>query len=331
MLSWAVLVVFLLSAGMVVLAGWELTRRAEELAERTGLGQAWIGAILLAAATSLPELSVDLTAVRVGEANFAIGDLFGSCMVNMLILALADFLTPQVRILTRVVVEQALAGALAVVLLALAAVGIITGSTPTIFGFGWTTLVIAAVYVWGAWVLHVTQRATVLPRPVPDYSHARGDIRWLSLRFCFAVVILVFAAIFLIRSAESLVGMLGISAGFFGIVALAVVTSLPEAVVSLAGARSGSYDLVVGNLLGSNAFNMVVFVVLDAVDGPGALLGQADLSALVGNLFAIVLTALVVLGTLSRAEARIPVLDPVALAIVVFYVLGIVLSYGIMA
>ncbi len=330
MLSWAVLVLFLLSAGMVVLAGWELTRRAEELAERTGLGQAWIGAILLAVATSLPELSVDLTAVRVGEANFAIGDLFGSCMVNMLILALADFLTPQVRILTRVV-EQALAGALAVVLLALAAVGIVTGSEPVVLGVGWTTLVIAAVSVWGAWVLHVTQRATLLLRPVPDHPHAREDIRLLLLRFLIAAVILVLAASFLIRSAASPVGMLVISAGFFGVVALAVVTSLPEAVVSLAGARSGSYDLVVGNLLGSNAFNMVIFVVLDAVDGPGALLGQAASSALIGNLFAIVLTALVALGTLSRAEARVPLLDPVALAIVLFYVLGLVLSYGVMA
>ncbi|MCS7051464.1 MAG: hypothetical protein NZL87_07605, partial [Thermomicrobium sp.] len=67
----ATLAVFVVSAAFVVLAGWELTRRAEELAERTGLGHAWIGAIVLAAATSLPELSVDLVAVRRGLSNFA--------------------------------------------------------------------------------------------------------------------------------------------------------------------------------------------------------------------------------------------------------------------
>ncbi len=125
---WGTLVVFVLSASLVILAGWELTRRAEDLAERTGLGHAWIGAIVLAGATSLPELSVDLVAVRTGSANFAIGDLFGSCMVNMLALAVADLLTPQVRILTRVVIDQALAGVLAIIVLALAALGVVTGS-----------------------------------------------------------------------------------------------------------------------------------------------------------------------------------------------------------
>ncbi|MCX7623043.1 MAG: hypothetical protein RMK01_03430 [Thermomicrobium sp.] len=327
---WGTLVVFLVTAGVVVLTGWELTRRAEVLAERTGLGHAWVGAIVLAAATSMPELSVDLIAVRSGAANFAIGDLFGSCMVNMLVLAVADLLTPQVRILTRVVIDQALAGVLAIVVLALAALGVVAGRVLVVGGASWATLLIGLVYLWGAWLLHVTRRARVLPVPVEVPEHQRAPLPLIVLRFVLATAVLVAAAWFLIRLAEALVEQLGLTQGFFGIAVLAVVTSLPEAVVSAAGIRAGSYDLVVGNLLGSNAVNMVILLALDLADGGGPLLAAAEPTVLVGNLFAIVLTALVVLGTLSQAESRYRLLDPGAVPVVLGYVVGLVLVYSFM-
>lgn len=327
---WGTLVVFVLSASLVVLAGWELTRRAEDLAERTGLGHAWIGAIVLAGATSLPELSVDLVAVRTGSANFAIGDLFGSCMVNMLVLAVADLLTPQVRILTRVVIDQALAGILAIIVLALAALGVVTGSALTVGGVGWATVLIGIVYVWGAWLLHVTRQARVLPVPVESPTRPLADLVPSVARFGVAALVLIGAAWFLIGSAERLVSGLGVTKGFFGITVLALVTSLPEIVVSLAGIRAGSYDLVVGNLLGSNAFNMVILSVLDLADGSGPLLALAEPGVLVSNLFAIVLTGLVVLGTLTQAEPRARFLDPGALPVVVAYGLGLFLSFRFM-
>uniref|UniRef100_A0A7C2BGQ4 Sodium/calcium exchanger membrane region domain-containing protein n=1 Tax=Thermomicrobium roseum TaxID=500 RepID=A0A7C2BGQ4_THERO len=328
---WGTLVVFSLSAAFVVLAGWELTRRAEKLAEHTGLGHAWIGAILLAGATSLPELSVDLIAVRSGAANFATGDLFGSCMFNMLVLAVADLLTPQVRILTRVIIDQAMAGVLAIIVLALAALGIVTASQLAPFGVGWATVLIGLAYLWGAWLLHATRRARVLPVPV---GATPGQMRfglWQdAARFAAATLVLVLAARLLIGAATELVEQTGVTTGFFGIIVLAVVTSLPEIVVSIAGIRAGSYDLVVGNLLGSNAFNMVILFILDVVDGGGPLLAHAEPSVLVGNLFAVVLTALVVLGTLSQAEPRHRLLDPGALPVVLAYGLGLAISYRMM-
>ncbi|MCX2728314.1 hypothetical protein OO015_12520 [Thermomicrobium sp. 4228-Ro] len=327
---WGTLVVFVLSASLVVLAGWELTRRAEDLAERTGLGHAWIGAIVLAGATSLPELSVDLVAVRTNNANFAIGDLFGSCMVNMLVLAVADILTLQVRILTRVVIDQALAGVLAIIVLTLAALVVVTGSSLAFGGVGWATLLIGIVYVWGAWLLHVTRQARLWPVPVESPTRPLAGLVPSVARFGVATLGLVGAAWFLISSAEQLVGSLGVTKGFFGMAVLAIVTSLPEIVVSLAGIRAGSYDLVVGNLLGSNAFNMVILLVLDLADRGGPLLALAEPGVLVGNLFAIVLTGLVVLGMLTQAEPRFRFLDPGGIPVVFAYGLGLLLSFRFM-
>ena len=88
---------FLAAGAVVVVAGTALARYADAIAKATGLGRLWIGSVLLAGATSLPELTTDVAAVRLGATDLAVGDLFGSSMANMLILAIIDLLSPGSR------------------------------------------------------------------------------------------------------------------------------------------------------------------------------------------------------------------------------------------
>jgi cation:H+ antiporter len=125
-------VVFALSAAIVAAAGSRLARDGDAIAKGTGLGGMWVGAIVIAAATSLPELATDVSAVWQGHAGLAVGDLLGSSMINMLILAVADLLSRRTRILNRVAVNQAVVGTLAVLLTAFAAAGIVIDSELTI-------------------------------------------------------------------------------------------------------------------------------------------------------------------------------------------------------
>ena len=81
---------FIVCAGIIILAGTFLTRYADAIAEITKLGRLVVGSVLLAGATSLPELTVDISAVRLGLADLAVGDLLGSSLMNLLILALLD-------------------------------------------------------------------------------------------------------------------------------------------------------------------------------------------------------------------------------------------------
>ncbi len=81
---------FVLSAAVIVAAGVALTRFGDAIADLTGLGRLIVGSILLAGATSLPELTVDISAVRFGLPDLAVGDLMGSSLFNLLILAVAD-------------------------------------------------------------------------------------------------------------------------------------------------------------------------------------------------------------------------------------------------
>ena len=113
---------FLASAAAVVGAGPVLSRAGDVIAERTGIGRVWVGSILLAGATSLPELATDVSAVRLGAADLAAGDLFGSSMANMLSLALIELSAPRRQVFRTVTLDHALAACLALVLTASALV-----------------------------------------------------------------------------------------------------------------------------------------------------------------------------------------------------------------
>jgi cation:H+ antiporter len=321
--------VFLLSGAVVVLAGIRLSRDGDAIADRTGLGGAWVGAILVAAATSLPELTTDLYAVRQGTSALAAGDLFGSSMANMLILAIADLATRQVRVLTRVAINQALVGSLAIALTATAAAGTLTAQDLTVLGIGWAPLAIVFGYAAGMRVLYLNRPEPPFETPAEATQAAREapELRRAALGFGLAALVIILVARYLAGSAAELAEQLGISTGFAGIVLLAITTSLPELVVSLESVRRGSYDLAVGNLLGSNCFNMVILVFLDVADGPGSLLAQVGPEAPVGALFAILLMGQVLMEVLHRAERRVWYLEPNALLLAGMYLGGVYLTY----
>jgi cation:H+ antiporter len=323
--------VFVLAAAAIVVAGTRLSRDGDTIALRSGLGRAWVGAILVAAATSLPELTTDLNAVGQGTPDLAVGDLFGSSMVNMLILAVADLATRQARILTRVSVNQALVGALAISLTATAAAGILVGGDLTLLGVGWAPLAVAFGYVSGMYTLHRNRGGP--PFSTADEEEraeaAAPSLRGALISFALSALVILVAGRFLAASAADLAVQFGISTGFMGLALLAAATSLPEITVTVVSVRAGAYELAVGNLLGSNAFNMVIFLAIDVADGPGSLLAGMPAGLLVGALFAILMMGQVLLEVLNRAERRVWYLEPGAVLLVATYALGLYFTYQV--
>ena len=119
---------FAVCAAVIVVAGTVLTKCADTIAEVTKLGRLLVGSVLLAGATSLPELTVDISAIRLGAPDLAIGDLLGSSLANLLILAVLD-LTHHSRgqMLSRQAARHALSGSMSVALTALAGLSLLTG------------------------------------------------------------------------------------------------------------------------------------------------------------------------------------------------------------
>jgi cation:H+ antiporter len=316
---------FLASGAALVVAGTRLARDGNVIAEGTGLGGLWVGAMLVAAATSLPELTTDLSAVWQGAPSLAVGDLFGSNLANIAILAIADLLTRHTRMLTRVAVNQLAVGTLGVCLTTLAALGLLLPA-PRIAGLGWATIAIGATYLGGTWSLRRN-----LPEPpfrteteVKAQRPSGAALRRATLRFAAAGLVILLAAPYLAASTAAIADQLGMARGFAGMLLLAVTTSLPEAVVTTASVRAGAYDLAVGNLLGSNCFNMAALLALDVADGMPSLLARVDHGLAVGALASVLLTALAMLGVLDRSERATRVVEVQPLVLIAIYVAALV-------
>src|SRR3989304_915922 len=140
-----------------MVAGSGLALCADVRAQRTGLGALWFGAVFVALVTSLPELVTDVAAVRRGAADLALGDLFGSSMGNMAILAAMTLLFHTRRLLQRAALEHVLTSTLAISVTAVALLFISTGSTWAVAGVGVGPLVIAVVYALGTFAIRERQ------------------------------------------------------------------------------------------------------------------------------------------------------------------------------
>jgi len=295
----------------------------------TRLGRLWVGSVLLAAATSLPELATDVAAVRLGAVDMAVGDLFGSSLANMLILAIIDLMSPRRQVLQKVALDHVLAASLAMSLNALAAGFVAIRSTASLAGIGSASIVLLLAYVAGTRAVyrHATREGAPRTPEVPE----RGDQRQPStgravLGFGVAALVILTTAPAFAWSAQGIAEASGLGHTVVGTGLVGLATSLPEVVTCLAAVRMGAFDLAVGNLFGSNAFNMAILFVLDLVQ-PGSLFAALDPGHVVSGLAAVVLMSLGVAAIAYRAKKRFAMLEPDSLLIVITYCGALLLLY----
>ncbi len=326
------LVVFIIGAAVLARAGLVLVGAADELAERTGLGRLFVGSLLLAFATSLPEVVTDVTAAAAGAPDIAVGDLFGSSAANMAILAVLD-LSYRHRVWPSVELGHARVATVAIGLTALAAMAVLTPEGPSIGWVGVDTMVVAGAYLAAvAWFRRSPSGRSAVPSvlPVPTGlgRAERHELRSPLLRFAAGAGVVLVVAPVIALSARGIADASGMGESFVGVGLVAMSTSLPELVASLAAVRIGSYDLAVGNLFGSNAANMAVLLVADLAYTDGALLGAVDLSQAVAGLGAIVLMALALAAIVHGEETRVGRMEPDALVLLIAYV-GVLVAVGV--
>lgn len=321
---------FLVSGALVVLAGIALARHADTVAQATGLGRLWVGAVLLAGATSLPELTTDVVAVRLGAPDLAVGDLFGSSMANMLILALIDLLPPRRRVLAHAAFDHALAASLAIALNALAGALILIRPQAHVWGLGPGSLMLFVLYLAGTRAVYRhTHRETASVAAAQGAGHRGADRRGLRAalwRLAGAALVVLVAAPAFAWSAQGIATLTGLGNTFVGTWLVGFATSLPELAASLAAVRMGAFDLAVGNLFGSNALNMAIFLPLELVH-PGSLFSALDPGHALSALFAVILMSLGVAAIVFRAERRFSMLEPDSVLILLAYGSALWLTY----
>jgi cation:H+ antiporter len=169
------------------------------------------------------------------------------------------------------------------------------------------------------------RRAEEAHLPV-EQIHLVKPLWKLALIFASAAVTILITGPYLAKTSGQIADLSGLGRTFVGTTFVALSTSLPELVASLAALRIGAFDLCVGNIFGSNAFNMLLFWPLDLVY-PGSLLGDVSQIHLISAFFTVVATSVVLMGQLYHVEKRRRFVEPDSYFVVLLIVFGFVLIY----
>ncbi len=277
------IVIFLASAVSVVFLGTYLAKYGDALASLTGLGRMFVGSILVALATSLPEVSNNITAVRIDNPQLALGDVLGSNMFNMLILAVVALLFGGKRFVQRVAPEQGYLIVLAALLTGMAVLFALFKSGVSVWQVGISSIIVIAVYLVGMWLVYNR-------RPSTDGEEREEDagitLRRAWIMFILVSIGVIISGVLLAQSVDRIAHITGVSSGVLGILAVALVTSMPEISATFAAARLGAADLGFAGVYGSCVFNITILAYADFFYRKGVVVNSAGTEHYIAGIIA---------------------------------------------
>ncbi len=324
---------FIACTAVIVFAGTKLSKYGDIIAEKTGMGRTWIGVVLLASVTSLPELITGISSVTIFDVpDIAAGDVFGSCMFNLLIIAILDAMSGAAPISSKAHQGQVITAGFGVVLLGLAGVSIVAGEKiPAVGWIGAYSLFFLVAYLVAMRVVFLYEKkriAEMLEEMAEAARHDHISKARAVVMYGLNALLVVGAATWLPHLGEEIAEMTGLGRTFVGSFFIALSTSLPELVVSIAALRIGAVDMVLGNLFGSNLFNIGILALDDMLYVKGPLLSDVSTSHMVTAYAAMAMTAVAIIGLTYRASKKRLLWAWDSLGIVLIYALATYLLFA---
>lgn len=330
------IMVFAACALVIAVLGTRITRVVDQLADRTGLGEAVAGAVLLGASTSLAGAVLSVTAAWKGHPELAVSNALGGIAVQTLFLVGADFAYRRANLEHAAAsAPNMLQNALLIVLLSLI---LLAPQLPavTLWGVHPLTLVLFATYVYG---IRLVRGAKLYPmwRPsvtretredTPDDTSAMPSMARLCIEFALLMAGLGLAGWLLEPAASNIALQTGLSETAVGVLLTAISTSIPELVTSIAAVRRGALTLAVGGIIGGNAFDTLFTAAADIAYRPGSIYHVMSSDSRLWVALTLVMSGILMMGLLRRQERGIAGIGSESAAIMVLYALGVILLLG---
>ncbi len=313
---------------IILFAGTKLARYGDAIAEKTGLGGLWVGMMFLALITSAPELVTGVSSVALVKLpDLGLGTLLGSCTFNLSILALLDILHRPGPLLSKASPRHMVLAGLGVLLMAIAAGAILGGQKLSWLALGWVgvpSLVLLALYLAAVRRIFRFERENpLLQMETAALRYVEMPLRTVYLRFALAALAVVGAGIWLSFVGDEIARTTGWATSFVGSLFLAIGTSLPELVVTVAAIRLGAVDMAVADIMGANMLDVTNVFAVDLFYTAGPVLSSASSAHLITAAVVTLMNLLVIIGLRFRQQRKaFIVVSWYAPALIGLYVLG---------
>ena len=284
--------------------------------------------MLLAAITSMPELVTGVSSVAlVGLPDLAMGTLLGSCLLNLAIIAVMDILYRPGPILSQVSLRHVASAVAGILLIALAAGGILAREWLSGLVLGWlgiTSIIILILYLVAVRQISRFERGYQAPAlPASSLRYEGSSTKAVWFKFALAAAGVIGAGIWLSFVGREIAETTGWDTSFVGSLFLAISTSMPELVVTIAALRLGAVDMAVADILGSNMFNIAIILPVDLAYTQAPILSSSSPVHLITAVLAIAMSLIVIVALRFRQQRKtFFVISWYGLVLIGLYILG---------
>jgi cation:H+ antiporter len=337
---------FLIVALAIIYSGYRLTLYGDIIADRSTLGQNWVGTVLLASVTSLPELITAVTVSTLGQGDIIIGDIFGSNTFNMLIIVIIDVIVLS-SIFSKIEKEHIASGIIAIALSSIFLVSFLVQYLIGRENLGWyldfpvgiDSFLVLAGYLIGMYWLFKKQKtlsADIIKTPSGKYEHlANKKVYSMFALFGFLIIISGVAMGYIgSELATKPVEIFGLSltlgGTMMGTIFFAIITSLPELVVTVSCVKLKAYNMAFGNVLGSNLFNLGILAVAEIFFIKGPILCHVEYNQVITIFISMLMVAMVINGIKFKTNRVLfKRLSIPSILLLLVYIIGIILSWNL--
>lgn len=299
------ILLFIFGLAFLILGAELLVRGASKIATALGIAPLIIGLTVVAFGTSSPELAISINGALSGQADIAVGNVLGSNIFNILfILGLSALITP-------LYVSQQLIRFDVPVMIGLSTVVLLVSLDQIVNLFDGLLLVAGLVFYIGILIFLSLRKRSVESDPDQELKvkeSSNEKINWLlnSILVAGGLALLVLGSRWFVNSAVSFASYLGVSELIIGLTIVAAGTSMPEVVTSVIAAVRGERDIAVGNVVGSNIFNILGVLGISSIVAPSGIpVSEAIVGFDIPLMIAVAIACLPIFftgGTISRWE-----------------------------
>ena len=330
------ILVFVLAAIVIAFVGVTMTKIADKLAAKTGLGEAIVGAIFLGGSTSLPGIITSVSTAAGNHPQLAISNALGGIAAQTAFLGLADIVYSQANLeyaaASATILSQ---GTLLITFLVLPLMAIATPEI-TLWQIHPVSFLLPIAYVFG---LRLVSSAKQNPMWLPknrqktessteeDVETKESSLTGLGIRFALCALVIGLAGYVVAESGVAIVESTNVSESVVGGLFTAVCTSLPELVTSIAAVKQGALTLAVGGIIGGNSFDVLFMAFADFAYRQGSIYHALTQSQSFIIALTILMTSILLLGLLRREKYGIGNIGFESFLILVLYCGGFLLLF----
>lgn len=319
--AWAKFMVLL---ALIYIFGVKASKSADVIAEKKKWTKAFMGVIFISMITSFPELFTGISSVVIKDSpDFAVGEILGSCIFNLLIIAVIEIFFKKNNIYKLRGKINFLPLAFGLILINILTVGISLKLNLHVLNVGFFSILIIVSYLIFLRIIYNEKQSSKRGRQAYKQRSLKKEI----VNFTISAAIIIAVGILLPIVGDDIAREMGWNHSFVGVIFLALVTSFPELVVSFTIARMGAFDMLLGNIAGSNMFNLGIIFIVDAVYFKGIILNNVSMNLVSVGLVALLMNFIVFFAVVRRSSFKLFNMVSVNAIILVFlYIVNLFIS-----